>query len=110
MKRGNRYNTSGLEEARYEPGSHRRVLKNLLGIKSKRELDRVEGREQVSALEELAALYDEDHRFTAADVCRIHKIWLGRVYSWAGQYRRVNLKKELPICCCGADPEADGRL
>src|SRR5437588_6623270 len=57
-------------------------------------MDRIEGREQVRALEDLAALYDEDHRFAAADVCRIHKIWLGRVYSWAGKYRQVNLKKD----------------
>ena len=94
MKRGDRYDTSGLEEAQFEPGSRGRVLKNLLGIKSKREVDRIEGREQVRTLEELAALYDKDHRFTAADVCRIHKIWLGRVYSWAGQYRQVNLRKD----------------
>jgi cell filamentation protein len=94
LKRGNRYDTSDLGENQREPGSHGRVLKNLLGIKSKREIDRIEGREQVRALEELAALYDDDHRFTAADVCRIHKIWLGRVYSWAGQYRRVNLEKD----------------
>ena len=94
MKKRDRYDTSELEEAQSEPGSRGRVLKNLLGIKSKKEMDRVEGREQVRALEELAALYDEDHRFTAADVCRIHKIWLGRVYSWAGKYRQVNLKKD----------------
>lgn len=94
MKGGNRYDTSALGEDQREPGSHGRVLKNLLGIKGKREMDQIEGREQVRALEELAALYDNDHRFTAADVCRIHKIWLGRVYSWAGQYRRVNLTKD----------------
>jgi cell filamentation protein len=56
-------------------------------------MDRVEGREQLRALEELAARYAADHSFTAADVRRIHKIWLGRIYSWAGQYRRVNLTK-----------------
>jgi cell filamentation protein len=56
-------------------------------------MDRVEGREQVRALEELTSLYDRDHRFTGADVCRIHQLWLGRVYSWAGKYREVNVKK-----------------
>jgi cell filamentation protein len=66
----------------------------LLGITSKQAMDRIEGREQIRALEELTTLYDESHRFTAADICRIHKVWLGRVYSWAGQYRRVNLVKD----------------
>jgi len=93
-KRRDRYDTSGVEENRYETGSRGRVLKNLLGITSKREMDRTEGREQVRALEELASLYDRDHRFTAADICRIHKAWLGRVYSWAGKYRQVNVTKD----------------
>ena len=93
MRKKDRYDTADFDEDQFEPGSHRRVLKNLLGITSKREMDRLEGREQVRALEELAAAYDKDHRFTGADVCRIHKIWLGRIYSWAGHYRQVNVKK-----------------
>lgn len=94
MKRGDRYDTSELEEAQYEPGSRGRVLKNLLGIKSKREMDRVEAEEQHRALEELVRSFGLEHRFTAADVCAVHKIWLGRIYRWAGQYRQVNLSKE----------------
>lgn len=43
-------------------------------------MDRTEGREQVRALEELANLYDRDHRFTAIEVCRIHELWLGQIY------------------------------
>ncbi|MDX1411715.1 MAG: Fic family protein [Nitrospirales bacterium] len=94
MRRKDRYDPSGLEGTEFEPGSRKRVLKNLLGITSKREMDRIEGQEQVRALEKLVRLYDSDHRFTAADVCNIHKIWLGRIYSWAGKYRHVNLKKD----------------
>ncbi|BFU95801.1 MAG: hypothetical protein NTNFB02_25230 [Nitrospira sp.] len=70
------------------------MLKNLLGVTSKREMDRTEGREQVRALEELASFYEDDHRFTAADICHIHRCWLGRIYSWAGKYRHVNVKKD----------------
>ena len=88
-----RYDIAGLEEAQWEPGSRGRVLKNRLGIRSKREMDRVEGREQVRALEELTTFYDQDHRFSAADICRMHQIWLGPIYTWAGQYRQVNLQK-----------------
>lgn len=57
-------------------------------------MDRIEGREQVRALEELAGLYDSDHRFTAADISRIHRLWLGQIYIWAGMYRQVNVKKD----------------
>ena len=38
MKKGGYYDASGLIEAQFEPGSHGRVLKDLLGIKSKREM------------------------------------------------------------------------
>lgn len=88
-----RYDIAGLEEAQWEPGSRGRVLRNRLGIRSKREMDRVEGREQVRALEALTRFYDQDHRFSAADICRMHQIWLGPIFTWAGQYRQVNLQK-----------------
>ena len=88
-----RYNTSALIEAQFEPDSRGRVLKNLLGIKSKREMDRVEEQEQVRALNELIELYDQTHRYAASDICKIHKAWLGPIYAWAGQYRQVNLSK-----------------
>ena len=93
MKKAGRYDVSKLPEAQFEPGSLGRVLRNLLGIKRKRGMDQVEAREQLRALEELVRLYDESHRFTAADVRRIHKVWLGPVYPWAGNYRQVNVSK-----------------
>lgn len=93
MKKPNRYDTSGLIEAQFEPGSRGRVLKNLLGITSKREMDRVEASEHLRALEELSGIYDIGHKFTSADVCKMHKVWLGRIYEWAGQYRQVNVSK-----------------
>ena len=92
-KIADRYDVSGLVEAQFEAGSHRRVLKNLLGIRRKREMDRLEGIEQLRALRELIKIYGKNHRFTATDICRIHKIWLGSIYPWAGKYRRVNLTK-----------------
>ncbi len=91
MKRGDRYDASGLEET--EPGSRGRVLKNLLGIKTKREMDRAEAVAQYHALIGLILDFEKDHHFTAADVCEMHKTWLGSIYPWAGQYRRVNLSK-----------------
>jgi cell filamentation protein len=94
LKNGRRYNTSGIAEAEFEPGSGRRVLKNLLGIKRKREMDRIKARELLRAHEETVTLYDRDHQFSAGDICKMHQIWLGPIYPWAGQYRKVNLTRD----------------
>ncbi len=93
MTRGKKYDVSGLLETEFEPGSRRRVLRNLLGVKSKRAMDQKEAQEQLRALNEISKLFDENHCFTARDIREIHKIWLGRIYPWAGQYRQVNLNK-----------------
>lgn len=93
MKGRDRYDTSELEEAQFEPGSRRRVLKNLLGIKSSRRMDDVEAAALKTAMESFVATYDEQHRFTADDVCEMHRRWLGGIYAWAGQYRQVNVSK-----------------
>ena len=105
MKKGGHYDASGLIEAQFEPGSRGRVLRNLLGIKSKREMDQIEAQEQLRTLEELVRIYDQTHRFTAADVRRIHKIWLGSIYAWAGNYRQVNLSKgDFPFAAANQIP------
>ncbi len=93
MKKSSRYDTLALPEAQFEPGSRGRVLKNKLGIKSKREIDKVEKQEQIRTLEELSGMFDEEYRFKSADICKIHKVWLGNIYKWAGKYRQVNVSK-----------------
>ena len=93
MKKSGRYDTSALPEDQFEPGSRGRVLRNKLGIKSKREMDRLEKDEYIRAFKELSALFDINHRFTASDICKMHKIWLGNIYEWAGRYRQVNVSK-----------------
>ncbi len=57
-------------------------------------MDEVEAREQLRALRELIGIYDEAHIFTAADVRKIHRTWLDPIYSWAGEYRQVNVSKD----------------
>jgi cell filamentation protein len=54
---------------------------------------KVEAREQLRAVDELVEIYGPNHRFTSKDVCKIHKVWLGPIYPWAGRYRQVNLSK-----------------
>lgn len=93
MKRSGRYDASGFIEGQFEPGSQRRVLRNLIGIKRKWEMDTVESNELVRAFRKILGVYDKNHRFTAADLCAMHREWLGSIYEWAGQYRQVNLAK-----------------
>lgn len=93
MKKSGRYHTSTQVEDQYEPGSRGRVLKNLLGIKNKQEMDAREALEQLRTFQELVGIYNLDHRFTAQDICRMHKLWLGDIYPWAGVPRQVNISK-----------------
>jgi len=93
MKKGDRYDVSYLEEAQFEPGSRGRVLRNKLSITSKRKMDQLEKRELLRASEEIFGIYENNHRFTATNICDIHKIWLGCIYGWAGKYRQVNISK-----------------
>ncbi len=93
MKKDGRYDVSGLAEAQFESGSNELVLKNRLGIQLPKEMDKAEARALEKVMVELVANYGEGHRFTAIDIREMHKNWLGKIYEWAGEYRRVNLSK-----------------
>ncbi|MHB8883228.1 MAG: Fic/DOC family protein [Thermodesulfovibrionales bacterium] len=93
MEKSPRYSTSHLIEDQYEPGSNGQVLKNKLGITSPDEMDDVEAIALKEATDRLVRTVDKHHRFTAADICDFHKIWLDGIYSWAGTYRQVNMSK-----------------
>ncbi len=56
-------------------------------------MDQREAQEQLRALDDISKLFAQSHRFTAQDIHEVHKIWLGCIYSWAGQYRQVNISK-----------------
>jgi cell filamentation protein len=105
MKQGKRYDTSGLVEAQFEPGSRSRVLRNLRGIKSSRKMDDAEASALQAAMEAFVAKYDEHHRFTDEDICDMHRRWLGGIYTWAGTYRQVNVSKDgFPFAAAGRVP------
>lgn len=93
MKKTDKYDTSALIEAQFEPGSRGRVLRNLLGIKRKKEMEEAESVALKDATDKLLGMYGENHRFTEEDIKQMHKIWLGRIYEWAGEYRQVNVSK-----------------
>jgi cell filamentation protein len=76
-----------------EPGSRGRVLRNLLGIRRRREMDRAEYDALVQAQEAYLELITPDTSFTALLLCEMHHDWLGGIYEWAGAYRTVELSK-----------------
>lgn len=88
-----RYDTGQLTEAQFEAGSRGRVLKNLLGIHSKRQMDSLEALSLSAATDWAIQHVTADQRITATDICLWHKQWLGEVYPWAGEYRQVNISK-----------------
>ena len=94
MKKTGRYDTSGLIEDQYEPGSNKQVLKNLLGLRSEQEISRIETKKLLHTTKEMTEYYDEYHCFTADDICYMHRSWLGSIYEWAGHYRNVNMVKD----------------
>ena len=90
----NRHDVADTAEGQFEPGSDDRVLRNLRGVIDPAVMDRLETAELARALGELVHEIDVSHRFLAADICGMHRRWLGGIYSWAGQYRSVNMEKD----------------
>jgi len=88
-----RYDTDQHTEAQFQQGSRGRVLKNLLGICSKRAMDELEATKLADATDWAIRHVSADQRITSADICLLHKRWLGEVYPWAGEYRQVNISK-----------------
>jgi cell filamentation protein len=70
------------------------VLRNLLGITSVREMSRIESAALEVATNTAADAFEADHRFTAEDICTLHRLWLGEIYAWAGEYRSVNISRD----------------
>jgi cell filamentation protein len=88
-----RYNAALGEEGEYEPGSSCLVLKNKLGIRRKRLMDDVEGELLLHAREIYTQRISINTGFNAQMIREMHQLWLGEIYSWAGNYRTVEVAK-----------------
>jgi cell filamentation protein len=88
-----RYKTALGEEGEFEPGSRGRVLKNLLGITSKREMDRVEEEALFRTESHFERAVTSESVITVALIQEIHRQFLGDIYSWGGELRGVNISK-----------------
>ena len=81
------------QQAGFEPGSGGRVLRNLLSIKRVRDMAEAESQALQLAQDQAIDRIASDRRFTAADIQQLHRLWLAPIYSWAGEYRTVDLSK-----------------
>ena len=67
------------------------VLRNKLDIKDEKTLDLIEA-EQSRA--NMMLLYERGFcDFSPAGLCQIHRFLFGDIYSWAGEYRKINIEK-----------------
>jgi len=82
------------DSGEYEPGSHGRVLKNLLGLTKKTAMDAEEVKGYAKALRFVIENITLDQQLTVTDINAIHKLFFSDLYSWAGKPREVNLTKE----------------
>jgi cell filamentation protein len=88
-----RYREPSEVEGTSQPGSRGRVLANLKGIRSKRAMDLAEYEALVAAQKTYYHMLTPNTRCTSALLCQMHRDWLGELYAWAGQYRKVELQK-----------------
>jgi cell filamentation protein, protein adenylyltransferase len=87
-----KYEATGVQ-SEFQPGSRSRVLRNLLDITRVRDMNEAESQALQLAQQAAIERFDMEHRFTATDICELHRLWLGPVYAWAGEYRSLNIGK-----------------
>jgi cell filamentation protein len=87
-----RYAATGAE-SEFEPGSRKRVLSNLLAIRTVGLMQEAESLALRIAQDWAIEHFSPTHRLTAKDICELHRQWLGAIYRWAGTYRSVNIGK-----------------
>ena len=87
-----RYTAQG-PQAEFEPGSRGKVLRNRLGIQRVGDMNEAESDALRIALSATLDRAGSPQRLTARDACDLHRLWLGEIYPWAGEYRTVNIGK-----------------
>ncbi len=93
LKNTERYNTQGSDEGEHQAGSGDIVLKNLLHITSEVEMEQVETHRFIELTQKMIFSLRQNKCFHEKDILDMHHEWLKEVYSWAGQYRQVNMSK-----------------
>jgi cell filamentation protein len=90
----NRYTSILKNDDEFEPGSRGRVLRNRLGITSVHEMQHTEAialrDARIDHLTEI--LSNKTMEPVSAELIRsLHRNWLEKIYTWAGEYRTVDM-------------------
>lgn len=88
-----KYQTGPGIEGGFEPGSRGKVLRNKLGLKTVKAMDRAEYESLEDAQDHYLDLVTDKTVFTADFIRKMHRDWLGEIYPWAGTYRTVEMSK-----------------
>jgi len=67
------------------------ILKNKLGIIDNEQLGVIENEHLIKAYNTAIETYSETHSFTDNDIKFLHKLFLGKIFKWAGNYRNVDI-------------------
>lgn len=93
VRRISHYHSASGPEGEWQPGSRRRVLRNLQGVIRKEMMDQLEYDALVASQAHYLNRITIQTRFTSQLLREMHHDWLGRIYAWAGDYRSVELMK-----------------
>ncbi|MFM9874305.1 MAG: Fic/DOC family protein [Fimbriimonadaceae bacterium] len=88
-----RYSFGGENEDTFEPGSGGLVLKNKIGVTDPSEIGLAETQALDAAYLWSLDEYETISPFSLAEPKRMHSMWLGSIYEFAGQFRTVNISK-----------------
>lgn len=80
-------------EGDFELGSNGAVLKNKLGIVSEQDMIDAEEALLLQLYEHLFETDAYQESITIETIQKWHRIWLGNVYAWSGEFRSVNMSK-----------------
>jgi cell filamentation protein len=94
-------------ESEYQPKSRRKVLKNKAGIISIKAMEDAELAGYMAAERKMVELFEIDQQLCLEDIHTLHRLFLGKLYEWAGNCRTVNLTKDgFPFASAYALPQA----
>ena len=80
-------------EGDFEQGSNGTVLKNKLGIVTEQDMIDAEEALLLQLYEHLFETDAHQESIMIETIQKWHRIWLGNVYAWAGEFRTVNMSK-----------------
>jgi cell filamentation protein len=91
MTPSGRYKTKGNIEDQYYPKSH--ILLNKLDLTNEIDLQEAENQLLEQCVKYFSGKTQSITSFNSSLICKIHQVFLSKLYQWAGKYRTVDISK-----------------